>query len=153
FDRSKQHKVVPDTAGAPVRAPSTITRAATSQQITLPYDASTQITKEYPPPPVLPARLRAGEIMGAGKPAAHLVEEPDIDVTWNMPDQGELTAVERALAELGVDGEVPVPETPEVSQRLATGSSPVALDGAPIVQPERKRPLPRPSMKQQFAAE
>ena len=149
FDRAKAMKHVPETvvAAAPARGPFHRTANA-SQQITLPYDASTQITKEYPPPPVLPARIRSGEIP-AQKQAAHLVEEPEIDVKWDVPDHAELTAVERALAELAVDGtSEPVPEH-EPSARLAAGSSPVAYEGAP----ERRRPLPRPSMKQQFAAE
>jgi cell division protein FtsZ len=152
FDRAKAMKHVPETvvAAAPARGP--FSRAgASSQQITLPYDASTQITKEYPPPPVLPARIRSGEIPAA-KPPAHLVEEPEIDVKWDVPDHAELTAVERALAELAVDGAEPVPEH-ELSTRLAAGSSPVAYEGAPMASPDRKRPLPRPSMKQQFAAE
>jgi cell division protein FtsZ len=154
FDRAKALKHVPDAvAQAQVRTPHTMNRSSSSQQITLPYDASTQITREYPPPPVLPARLRSGEIHA--KPQAHLVEEPEIDVKWDVPDQAELTAVERALAELALDGsgDVPVPEAHEYSQRLASGSSPVAVGGEPIVHPERKRPLPRPSMKQMMAAE
>jgi hypothetical protein len=69
-----------------------------------------------------------------------------------VPDHAELTAVERALAELAVDGtSEPVPDY-EPSTRLAAGSSPVAFENAPVAN-ERKRPLPRPSMKQQFAAE
>ena len=86
---------------------------------------------------------------------AQVIEEPDIDVKWDVPDAAELTEVERALAELSMDhgADGSVPEAHELSARLAAGSSPVALEGAPLVQPDRKRPLPRPSMKQQFAAE
>jgi cell division protein FtsZ len=103
-------------------------------QVTAPYDISTQITREYPPPQVTPR-----------KPAV-LVEDGDgVDV-----DLAELTAVERALAELGVDE--PVPET-EMSMRLATGSGPSTVDGQPLVQPERKKPLPRPSLKSVLAGE
>ncbi|HTJ46084.1 MAG TPA: cell division protein FtsZ [Kofleriaceae bacterium] len=152
FDRAKAMKQVPETTTATVRGHAPGYRTS-SQQITLPYDASTQITREYPPPPVLPARVRSGEIP-AQRPPAHLVEEPEIDVKWDVPDHAELTAVERALSELSLDGgDAPVPEAHELSARLAAGSAPMAVDGQPMVQPDRKRPISRPSMKQQFAAE
>jgi hypothetical protein len=150
FDRAKAMKHVPETVAAAPQQRGPFTRQA-SQQITLPYDASTQITKEYPPPPILPARIRSGEIPAQKQPA-HLVEEPEIDVKWDVPDHAELTAVERALAELQCDAGESVPDY-ELSARLAAGSSPVALEGAPMVQPDRKRPISRPSMKSQLAAE
>ncbi len=147
FDRAKQQRAIPEV--------DTRTRAVTvpgrhvSQQITMPYDTGSQITKEYPQTMTPPARRASGEISTA-KPAAHLIDEPDIDVQW--PDAAELTAVERALAELAVDDN-PVPEARELSMRVASGSGPAAVDGVPLVQPDRKRPLPRPSMKQMLAAE
>jgi cell division protein FtsZ len=153
FNSARAMKQVPETTVAAAPRANTVTRASSSQQITLPYDASTQITKEYPPPPVLPARIRSGEIQAPRAPA-QVVDEPEIDVKWEVPDHAELTAVERALAELAVDGgEAPVPEPHEYSARLAAGSSPVALQGEPVVQPDRRRAIPRPSMKAQLAAE
>jgi cell division protein FtsZ len=148
FDRASKQKGVPEVE---TRTRSvTVPGRHTSQQITMPYDQASQITKEYPPATVPPARRASGEI-GAAKPPAHLIDEPEIDVQWASPDQAELTAVERALAELGVDDNVPEPR--ELSMRVASGSGPAAVDGVPLVQPDRKRPLPRPSMKQMLAAE
>ena len=108
------------------------------QQITLPYDQSTQITKEYPPPhpPRHPAKAHA-----------HVVDEPDIHFEWTTPDLAEVNAVERALNELD-----PVPEG-EPSAKLATGSGPAPADGAPLVHPDRKRAQSRPSMKAVLAGE
>jgi len=113
-----------------------------SQQVTLPYDAASQITKEYPPPQVPPR-----------KASATVVEDADVDVS----DLNELTAVERALAELGVDE--PVPEVTDGSVRMAYGSGPSPVDGNPLVHPhgerhgERKKALPRPSLKSVLAGE
>jgi len=120
------------------RTVTTQARGSSSQQVTLPYDVATQITREYPPPTVTPRRAQP----------AMVVEDAEVDVS----DLGELTAVERALAELQVDGE-PVPESHELSTRLAAGSGPSTSDGAPLVHPERKRPLPRPSLKSVLAGE
>jgi hypothetical protein len=64
----------------------------------------------------------------------------------------ELTAVERALAELGVD-DVPVPEAAELSMRIASGSGPAITEGQPVVQPTSKRQPPRPSLKNVLASE
>jgi hypothetical protein len=86
------------------RTVTTHARGSSSQQVTLPYDVTTQITREYPPPTVTPRRAQP----------AMVVEDAEVDVS----DLGELTAVERALAELGVDGEL-VPEPHELSARLA----------------------------------
>jgi cell division protein FtsZ len=145
FDRAGLAK----PAGEPTRAPNQPSRGTGSQQITLPYDATTVITREYPQTMVPPARRASGEIP-SGRQPAHLVDEPEIDVQWTTADGTELSDVERALAELAVDE--PVPEHAE-SARLAAGSGPAPVDGTPLVQPERKRPLPRPSMKQVLAAE
>ena len=129
-DKQRRDAVVPEPQ-APVKS----TRHSGSQQVTMPYDVTTQITKEYPPPMVTPR-----------KAAAVVVEDESVEV------QGldELTAVERALAELAVDE--PVPEA-DISVRLAAGSGPSTVDGAPLVHPERKKPLPRPSLKSVLAGE
>jgi cell division protein FtsZ len=106
-------------------------RASGTSQITLPYDVSSQITKEYPP---MAAQAR--------RPAAQVFEEPEIDIDWERPDTAETTAIERALTTL-CD---PVPEG-DASMRLATGSGPSPVDGTPLVAPsERKRAQSRPSM-------
>ena len=49
----------------------------------------------------------------------------------------------------------PVPEAQDLSQRLAAGSGPLNPDGQPLVQPapERKKPLPRPSLKSILSSE
>src|ERR1700733_2113412 len=131
FDHSIKTQVLVE----PQRSPAQTKPKA--QQITLPYDASTQITKEYPPP--MPPR---------GRQQAQVIDEPDIDVQWATPDLAEITAVERALTELSE----PVPEG-DVSQKLASGSGPSPTDGAPLVQPDRKRAQSRPSMKAVLAGE
>jgi cell division protein FtsZ len=124
---------------------ATTARASAGYQVALPYDVSTQITKEYPPPAVPPRK-------SAELPKAVVVEDAEVDMQWQAgPDQTELTAVERALAELNADGE-PVPEPHELSQRLATGSGPLTpAEGQPLVAPApesaRKKALPRPSLK------
>jgi cell division protein FtsZ len=106
------------------------------QQITLPYDASSQITKEYPQP-IPPKR------------AATASDDPDIQFEWASADIAEVNAVERALADLAD----PVPEG-EPSQKLASGSGPATpAEGAPLVAPDRKRAQSRPSMKAVLAGE
>jgi hypothetical protein len=107
------------------------------QQITLPYEASTQITKDYPPP--LPPRSPA-------KPPR--ADDPDIEFEWASPDLAEINAVERALADLPE----PVPEG-DPSAKMAAGSGPSPADGAPLVSPDRKRAQSRPSMKAVLAGE
>jgi cell division protein FtsZ len=123
-------------APAPVSAPGPSRRAsshgpqAPQQQITLPYDVSTQITKEYPQ--VAPRR-----------PPAVIVEEPEIDIDWERPDTAETATIERALTHVGD----PVPDS-EMSARLAAGSGPAPAEGTPLVSPsDRKRAQSRPSMK------
>jgi cell division protein FtsZ len=114
-------------------------------QITLPYDVSSQITKEYPPP--MPPRLPS-------RPKAQVVEErsfdePDVHIEWATPDLAEVNTIERALTELSE----PVPAG-DSSQRMATGSGPATpADGAPLVHPDRKRAQSRPSMKAVLAGE
>jgi cell division protein FtsZ len=107
-----------------------------SQQIALPYDASTQVTKEYPPP-VQPPRRTTTE-PGFRPPAQVIVDEPDIDVTWD----GDLGAVEHALEGLDPDGHV---ADGDVSGRFASGSGPQPAEGAPLVAP--RRAAARPSLK------
>ena len=122
FDRSAKLATPPEPP-TPTRRPA---------QVALPYDVSSQTTKEYPAP--MPPR-------GNQKAQAMVVDEPDIHVEYDT--------VERTLAELSA----PVPEG-EPSQRMATGSGPATpVDGAPIVQPDRKRAQSRPSMKTVLAGE
>ncbi|HEY6174211.1 MAG TPA: cell division protein FtsZ [Kofleriaceae bacterium] len=106
------------TAAAPAAVPA--------GQIPLPYSASSQITKEYP-------------VLSARRPAAQIVEEPEINIDWDRGDE-ELTEVEQALADL----HDPVPGLDSV--RAASGSGPAPVDGTPLVQPDRKRAQSRPSM-------
>jgi cell division protein FtsZ len=121
---------------APHHAPPAKQRAATgTPQIALPYNISTQITKEYPAP--MPPRR-----------PAQIVEEPEINIDWDRPDTGELTAVEQALAELAE----PVQDL-EGSARMASGSGPAPVDGTPLVSPDRKRTQSRPSMKAVLSGE
>jgi hypothetical protein len=113
-------------------------RSRTSQQVTLPYDSNSVTTKEYPSTLVPPARKVSGEI----KAQAMVVEDAEVDVSW----ADEMTPVERALSELGLDA---APEA-ELSARVAMGSGPSAADAVVAVAtlPERsKRSLPRPSLK------
>jgi cell division protein FtsZ len=107
-----------------------------SQQVTLPYDNASVTTKEYPTTIVPPARKASGEI----KAQAMVVEDAEVDVQWS---DGEMSAVERALAELHVDDAAP---DTELSARLAMGSGPAAGDGA-VNAPLPRRAAPRPSLK------
>ena len=108
--------------------------AQATPQIALPYNISTQITKEYP-------------VVSPRRPA-QIVDEPEINIDWDRPDTGELTAVEQALAELAE----PVPD-PEPAARMASGSGPAPVDGTPLVQPDRKRAPSRPNMKAVLSGE
>jgi len=128
----------PERAHAPAHAahPPIKQRAATvTPQIALPYNISTQITKEYPAP--MPPR-RAVQVM----------DEPEINIDWDRPDTNELTAVEQALTDLAE----PIPDF-EPAARMAHGSGPAPVDGTPLVQPERKRAQSRPSMKTVLSGE
>jgi cell division protein FtsZ len=136
FDRlAKTQVVVPEQIVS--------TRRSSNPQITLPYDAASQITREYPPPP-MPRRPEAT------RPPAQVVDEPEIELQWAQPDPVELRAVERALAELGGDESFP---EGDLSARLASGSGPAVVDGTPLVQPDRKRAQSRPSMKAVLSGE
>jgi cell division protein FtsZ len=147
--QSQRHDTAPQGSFS-ASAPHPRTVQSASSRVTTPYDVQTQITREYPPPTVPPARA----VTVPGKPRAEVVDDRE---TWHAADMAELTAVERALAELAVDD--PVPESAEHSTRIAAGSAPVMTDGAPVVQPaahphgDRKRQPPRPSLKNVLAAE
>jgi cell division protein FtsZ len=126
-------------APASVTIPATRSRASVATpQIALPYNLSTQITKEYPAP--LPPRRSAPV-------PAQVIEEPEINIDWDPADTAELTAVEQALAELAE----PVPDLEPA--RMASGSGPSPVDGTPLVQPDRKRAQSRPSMKAVLSGE
>ncbi|MGE5184768.1 MAG: cell division protein FtsZ [Acidobacteriota bacterium] len=136
FDRGAKTEVIVE----PSRGMTTAKAKPT--QITLPYEPSTQITKDYPPP--IPPRPPAKPAPRPAPPA----DEPDIELAWEMPDDAQVHAVERALADLSD----PVPEG-DLSAKLAAGSGPAPADGAPLVQPDRKRAQSRPSMKAVLAGE
>jgi len=132
FDReTKTQMLVPETKPQMPQAP-TGGRRMSSPQITLPYDVSTQVTKEYPAP--MPPR----------RASAQVIEEPQIDVEWD----NEPSEVERALSELNE----PIPHG-DLSARLASGSGPAPVDGTPLVQPDRKRAQSRPSMRAVLSGE
>jgi hypothetical protein len=135
---SKTQMIVPEKTPNMQQMQPPPGRRMSSPQITLPYDVSTQITKDYPIIPSPPRRP-------APQPA-QIVEEPDIDVAWDNGE--EYQGIERALADL-VD---PVPEG-DPSARLASGSGPSPVDGAPLVHPDRKRAQSRPSMKAVLSGE
>ena len=117
-------------------------RMSAQHQVALPYDLSTQTTKEYPAP--LPPRQPA-------RAPAQLVDEPEIDVEWDRAAMAACTDVERAITELAA---MSVPAG-EPSQRMASGSGPSPVDALPMVQPapERKRAQSRPSMNAVLAGE
>ncbi|MEZ4363581.1 MAG: cell division protein FtsZ [Kofleriaceae bacterium] len=120
FDRANRTQMLVE--------PATPSRARPSQQITMPYEASSQVTlKEYPPPTVPPRRPDT-------RPPAQLLEEPEIHVQWDDDDRY-------------LDGAVD-----EDSGRLAAGSGPALTDGTPLVAPG-KRASARPSMKSVLAGE
>jgi len=118
------HAHTTDRHPAPTPRPRTVTG---SPQIPLPYASSSQITKEYP-------------VLSAKRPPAQIIEEPEINIDWDRPDTGELTAVEQALADLAE----PVPDADPA--RMASGSGPAPVDGTPLIQPDRKRAQSRPSV-------
>ncbi len=119
---------------APPPAPK---QRLSSPQVALPYEISSQTTKEYPAATVPPGIAK--------KASAQIVEEPEIDVTWATDD-----GIESALAGFTES----VPADPELSVRLAAGSGPSPVEGMPLVQPtERKRAQSRPSMKTVLSGE
>jgi hypothetical protein len=148
FDRAAKTEMIVERA--PVSQPSAGTKMRLSStlppanQIQLPYDVSTQTTREYPAP--TPPRASSPNIP-LPRQSAQVVDEAEIDVSW-ANDQ-DVSEVERALSELAQS----IPHD-EYSQRLASGSAPNAVEGAPLVQPnERKRAQSRPSMKTVLSGE
>jgi cell division protein FtsZ len=134
FDREgRTQMLVPETK-APVQTGPIGGKRLSASQIQLPYDVSTQITKEYPSP--IPPARRPAQIVDE--------REVELDVEWDGHD-----TIEKALAGLAD----PIPEG-DVSSRLATGSGPSPTEGVPLVQPtERKRAQSRPSMKAVLSGE
>jgi cell division protein FtsZ len=131
FDRAAKVIAPEPSMRTQMLTPNT-TRRTSSPQITLPYDVSTQITKEYPP-------------MVQRRPA-QIIDEPEIDVEWEKPDANEVSTIERALADLC-----------EPTEHLAHGSGPAPVEpmvdrlgGSPT---DRKRAQSRPSMKAVLAGE
>ncbi|HUS32735.1 MAG TPA: cell division protein FtsZ [Kofleriaceae bacterium] len=141
FDRAAATLPVEPQVQTRMQAASKPTYKATASQVSLPYDVSTQITKEYPPP--MPPRASQPKMQ------AHVVDEPDVHIEWASPDV-EVSPMHdsyRSLEDLNV------PEG-EPSQRMAAGSGPATpVDGNPLVQPDRKRAQSRPSMKAVLAGE
>jgi len=137
FNHSAKAQAVVPHAHTTDRHPAPMVRPRTvsgSPQIALPYGSSSQITKEYP-------------ALSTKRPPAQIIEEPEINIDWDRPDTGELTEVEQALADLAE----PVPDAEPA--RMASGSGPAPVDGAPLVQPDRKRAQSRPSMKAVLSGE
>ncbi|MEZ4364814.1 MAG: cell division protein FtsZ [Kofleriaceae bacterium] len=153
FDRAEKTMVaVPETYAAQPAPTPAPTRRTSSQQITLPYEAGSQVTKDYPPPAVTPRRTTTHPGFRA---MAEVVEETEIDVSWTDAPAEPVAeaAVARALDELssghGAD---------ESGRMMAAGSGPAVVDGAPLVQPApavlpRRPTAPRPSLKSVLAAE
>jgi cell division protein FtsZ len=133
FDRASKTTMLVPEINSVVAAPAPIVRqrlaSASQSQIAMPYESASQITKEYPAP-AMPRR-----------PSAQIIEEPEVNIEWD-----ESSEVERALNELSN----PIPD---VEARLATGSAPTPVEGAPLVHPERKRAQSRPSMKAVLSGE
>lgn len=137
FDRGAKTEVIVEPQRS---APNVVARKMSTQGM-LPYDVSSQITKEYPPVQVAPRM--------AVKAPAQVVEEPEVQIEW-ATDMNEVSSIEQALAGYAE----PVPQG-EPSHRIAAGSGPATPpDGNPLVQPsERKRAQSRPSMKAVLAGE
>ncbi len=134
FDRAAKVDTIPEIVTRAAASTPPTTRRASNPQIAIPYDVSSQITKEYPP-------------MVATRRAAMIVEEPEIDVTFESPSELEAANIERALSDLE-----PVPDEPR--HHFASGSGPAPASGEPLVHPsDRKRAQSRPSMKAVLAGE
>ncbi|MEP6860576.1 MAG: cell division protein FtsZ [Deltaproteobacteria bacterium] len=127
FDRAVKTQMIVD----PAPTPGPGNGRPKAQQITLPYDVSSQVTKEYPAPLLrAPAKPQAvlSELERREFTSRREIEEPEIQIE-----------MEAALDSL--DG--PVSD----EWRVASGSGPATpLDGTPLVEP-RKRAQSRPSMK------
>mgnify|MGYP001613893236 CR=1 FL=1 len=150
FDRAQKSVVVSvpntprrrDESGKVVASTGVVT---VGQQTVLPYDSSTQITREYPPTLIPPAKRASGEI------SAPSAAGEDRMVT--AEELAELTEVERALAEL--DDEDAYVSTELIMPRMAAGSAPVVSPGNEVSaalapqHAERKGPRPptRPNLR------
>jgi len=154
FDNGLRQAVPPEPQTRTTSTPNTLTRNSKAQ-IALPYNVSSEITREYPqqitqnyPPPVPPRvsqQMHATPMPSASmsmKIPAQIVDEPDVQIEWAAD------SLDQAIEELSA----PVP-TGEPSQKLATGSGPSMGDGQPLVHPDRKRAQSRPSMKAILAGE
>jgi cell division protein FtsZ len=128
------HTTERHAAPVAVQAKQRVAIPAATPQIALPYNLSTQITKEYPV--LVPRR------------PAQVIDEPEINIDWDPPEGHELSEVEQALADLAD----PVPDY-QPSARTASGSGPAPVDGTPLVQPSRKHAQSRPSMKAVLSGE
>ena len=135
----KQVAPEPMMVRAAASTPPPTKQRLSNAQIQIPYEISSQVTKEYPPIVAAPRRA-----------TAMIVEEPEIDVQWASPDLAEIHAIERTLADLSE----PVPEADSSLRMVAAGSGPLTpVDGTPLVHPDRKRAQSRPSMKAVLSGE
>ncbi len=136
FDRAAKTQMIVDSA--PVQA-----ARVKAHQLAMPYDVSTQVTKEYPAP-ILPRT--------PAKPQAQFADDPDIQIAWAQGEAGDVDAAIESLDPRYAAPHGSIPEG-EYSQRMASGSGPsTPVEGSPYVQPsdarnERKRAASRPSMK------
>ncbi len=154
FDRSAQQVTEPETPRPrTTMASSTVAKMASapdersSAQIALPYDQQTQITREYPPPP-MPAPARppmVGQAALSKAPTTALpVEEEDGATDIQFDD--ELSEVERALSGLGEIERAAAEHAMEPPSRFAVGSGPNAAE--PVVREapaQASRPVPAPA--------
>ncbi len=132
----------------------------------MPIDASSQVTKEYPPPVVPPRRSTthpgfralsevpdAPQLPYMAAPVAPSPAEHEIDVSWAAEPEivVEAGGVDRVLETFGDD----VPASQSGAMLAAGSSRVVAAEGTPLVQPtaERKRAPARPSLRSVLAAE
>ncbi len=146
FDHHAKQAAVPTEPhprlSQPMAVPTVNSRRHSSPQVSLPYDVSTQTTKEYPAPQ--PPR----------RASAQVIEEPEINVEWDEREGSiELSAVERALSDLAN-----IPDPTDISSRMASGSGPMTpVDGTPLVhphpEPQRKRAQSRPMIKTVLSGE
>jgi cell division protein FtsZ len=110
-------------------------------QVALPLEASSQVTREYPPPVVPPRRATTQP----GFVAEAAPVEQDVDVSW-ASDAPEI-AVDRVIETLADE-----PSAGASGPMLAAGSGRNAVEGTPIVQPKPRAPS-RPSLRSVLAAE
>ncbi len=147
FDHHVKQAAVPSEPHSRLSQPMAVPtvnsrRSFSSPQVSLPYDVSTQTTREYPAPQ---APRRA---------SVQVIEDPEINVEWDEREGSiELSAVERALSDLAN-----IPDPTDISSRMASGSGPMTpVDGTPLVhphaEPPRKRAQSRPMIKAVLSGE